>query len=177
MSEETSIDEAVHHLTHRDEFAHPLDSMSVEAKVEAYAALHFIEEVTKHRREGVREDLLVITEKNGTLTEKGGYRMEVGGHTVLREKRTASAPDEKLVLALLEKAGLPVTAAFDKVSVLQPNPSKINALVETGHLSEEDAAKLYKVTWALVVKPSEQMEALLENAVPPPVLPTKKKRR
>lgn len=164
-------------LTNRDEFAAPVEKLSTEQKTEAYAAIHFIEEIAKSRRESLREPLLKITEDQGTQTDKGGFKLPVGDHTVLKEKRTASAPDEKKLMTLLEKKGLPVEQAFDKVTILQPNPSKVAALVETGHLTDDEARDLYKVTWALVVRPGQELEALLENAVPASAAPAPKKRR
>jgi len=177
MTDKTpSIAAIVHVLTHRDEYAKPATDLTLAEQVEAYAAIHFVEEVSKGRREAIRETLLVEAEK-GEVTEKGGYRLPVGNHTVIKEKRVASAPDEKALMALLESKKLDVTNAFDKVSVLVPNPSKVALLVENGQLTEAEGKALYKVTWALVVKPSGDLESLLESSVPPGVVPAKKLRR
>jgi hypothetical protein len=171
-----NIAAVVHVLTHRDEYAKPAAELSLTEKTEAYAALHFIEEVSTSRREALRENLLVCADK-GSLTEKGGRRLEVGDHLILKEKRVATAPDEKKLLALIESKKIAMTSAFDKISVHVPSPSKIAALVETGHLTKEEAADLYKVTWALVVKPSGELEGLLESSIPASVVPVKKTRR
>lgn len=177
MTDKTpSIAAIVHVLTHRDEFAKATADLTLAEQVEAYAAIHFIEEVSKGRREAIRETLLVAADK-GEETEKGGFRLAVEHHMVIKEKRVASAPDEKQLLALLEAKKLDVTAAFDKVSVLVPNPSKVSLLVENGQLTEAEGKALYKVTWALVVKPSGELEGLLESSVPPGVVPAKKSRR
>ena len=177
MTDKTpSIAAIVHVVLHRDEYAKPTQDLTLVEQVEAYAAIHFIEEVPKGRREAIRESLLVAADK-GEATEKGGYRLPVGNHTVIKEKRVASAPDEKALMALLESKKLDVTKAFDKVSVFVPNPSKVTLLVENGQLTEAEAKTLYKVTWALVVKPSGELESLLESSAPPGVVPAKKSRR
>lgn len=163
-------------LANREEFTAPAEKLTLAARVEAYAAVHHIEEIAKARREALRDPLLKDAE-NGEVTDKGGFRLNVGDHTVLKERRTASAPDEKKLMTLLEKKGLAVEQAFDKVTVLQPNPSKVSALVETGHLTEAEARDLYKVTFALVVRPGAELEALLENATPASLTTAPKKRR
>jgi len=176
MTDQVHIAAVVTVLANRDEFAAPVDKLSLAERVEAYAAVHHVEEIAKARREALRDPLLKDAE-NGAPTDKGGFKLPVGEHTVLKERRMASAPDEKKLMALLEKKGLPVEQAFDKVTVLQPNPSKVSALVETGHLTEEEARDLYKVTFALVVRPGAELEALLENATPAGLAPAPKKRR
>mgnify|MGYP006274436553 CR=1 FL=1 len=175
MTDQIHIAAVVTVLANRDEFAAPVDQLSLAERVEAYAAVHHVEEIAKARREALRDPLLKDAEK-GTATDKGGFKLNVGEHTVLKERRTASAPDEKKLMALLESKGLPVDKCFDKVTILQPNPSKVNALVEMGHLTEEEARDLYKVTYALVVRPGAELEALLENATPAGATPTKKRR-
>ena len=177
MTDKTpSIAAIVHVLTHRDEFAKATTDLTLTEQVEAYAALHFIEEVSKSRREAIRETLLVAADK-GEETEKGGFRLPVEHHMVIKEKRVASAPDEKQLLALLEAKKIATSNAFDEVKILVPNPSKVARLVETGWLTEAEAKALYRVTWALVVKPSGELEGLLESSVPPGVIPAKKSRR
>ena len=158
-------------------FSKPVADLSLVEQVESYSTAHFVEELAKSRRESVRESLLAAAEKNGSPNEKGGSKLVVENHTVLREKRTSSSPDEKKLMKLLESKQLAVEDAFDKVMVMQANPSKVAKLVETGHITAEEAAQLYKVTFACVVHPSAQFEALLENAVPASATPEKKTRK
>ena len=175
MSQE--IAKAVESLATTQAFSKPVQSLTVPEQVEAYAAAHFVEEVAKSRRESVRESLMKVAETTGIDNEKGGQKLTVGDFTVLRERRMSSTPDEKKLMTLLEKKGLSVEQAFDKVTVLQPNPSKVNALVESGHLTEDEGKALYKATYALIVHASSEFDALMENAVPAGVAPSKKTRR
>lgn len=172
MADTTHIAAIIQLLTSRDEFTKPADQLDLTKQVEAYASIHAVEEAAKTRREALREELLKAAEK-GTLTEKGGYKLPVGDHTVMKERRVASSPDEKKLMALIAKKGMGIEQAFDKVTVLQPNPSKVAALVEHGHLTEEEARDLYKATFALIVHAGGELEALLENAVP--ALPKKRR--
>lgn len=168
--------QALHDLTSTPEFTAALDQLSLEQQVEAYITALFTEEAAKNRRETLREPLLKAAATNGDSTEKGGQKLQVGHHTVSRERRVSSTPDEKKLMALLEKKGIATDAAFDKVTVLQPNPSKVTALVENGHLTEEEAKALYKETFACVVRASRELEALLENAIPASLSAPKKGR-
>ena len=163
-------------LTATTDFSAPVESLTLRQQVEAYTTILFAEDAAKTRREALREVLLKAAEAHGEPTAKGGNKLSVDGHTVNRERRVASTPDEKKLMGLLEKKSLTVEQAFDKVTVLQPNPSKISALVEAGHLSQADADALYKQTFALVVRSSRDFEALLENAIPAELSAPKKSR-
>lgn len=172
-----TVESAVSSLTNLSVFSSPVEKLTLAEQVSAYATTHFIEEVAKGRREALREKLLDAAEKQGTANEKGGQKLEVEGHTVLRERRVSSSPDEKKLMKLMEEKGLTLDRAFDKVQVLQANPSKVSELVASGHLTAEEAAALYKVTFACVVHASDSLTELLENSVPAGVVPEKKSRR
>jgi hypothetical protein len=172
---QTDTLKALSDLTTTPDFSAALDSLSLEQKVEAYMTALFAEEAAKTRREAIREHLLKAAQEQGESNGKGGQRLTVGEHLVNRERRVATNPDEKKLIGLLEKKGIPTEQAFDRVTVLQPNPSKVTALVETGHLSEEDAKALYKETFACVVRASRDLEALLENALPASLTTAKKR--
>lgn len=143
-------------------------------QIEAYSVAQFVEELAKNRKDALRETLLKEAE-GGELTEKGGYRLEVEDYTVLKEKRTATSPDENKLMKLCEARGINLDDAFDRVSMIQANPSKLARLVATGHLSEEEAAGLYKVTHALVVH-ADRVKSALSSAVPASLAPKKRGR-
>lgn len=166
---------ALESLTSTPEFSANLDTLDLEAQVEAYTVALFTEEAAKTRREAIRERLLKAAQEQGEANGKGGQKLEVGAHLINRERRVASSPDEKKLLGLLEKKGLAAEQAFDKVTILQPNPSKVANLVETGHLTEAEAKALYKETFACVVRASRELEALLENALPAALCSPKKR--
>jgi hypothetical protein len=153
-------------LAGTDPFHAPIETLSLVDVVEAYFVAYTTEEIGKTRREALREVLLNECKAQGIDNEKGGQRLTVNGHRVTRERRVASSPDEKKLIALLEKKGLSVEDGFDKVVTLQPNASKVNALVERGFLSEEEASTLYKESFACVVTPNDGFNALVENALP-----------
>ena len=171
----TTTAQALASLTSTLDFSAALDSLSLEQKVEAYTVALFTEDAAKARRESLREHLLKAALEQGEPNGKGGQNLEVGDHTINRQRRMASTPDEKKLMSLLEKRSLAIEQAFDKVTVLQPNPSKVTALVESGHLSEEEAAALYKETFVCVVRASRELEALLENAIPASLSAPKKR--
>ena len=163
-------------LAATEAFSAPVEDMDLLDAVEAYAAALRVEEAAKARREALRDTLMQAAQDGGKQNEKGGYKLLVGPHTVLRERRVASTPDEKKLLSLIESKKMVVEAAFDKVTVLQPNPSKVTALVESGHLSAEEASALYKQTFALVVRAGNELESLFEAVTPETLVPAKKSR-
>lgn len=160
-------------LLSNQEFLEVPDSLL--GKIEAYAVAQFIEELAKNRKELLRDSLLKEAEE-GELTEKGGYRLEVEDHTVLKEKRTATSPDENKLLKLCESKGINLDDAFDRVQMIQANPSKLARLVETGHIAEQEAQTLYRVTHALVVHASKELKESLHAAVPSEIAPKKRRK-
>lgn len=163
-------------LAATEAFSAPVESLTLDQQVEAYAAAMYVEEAAKARRDALRESLMQAAQDGGKCNEKGGYRLTVGPHVVLRERRVSSTPDEKKLLSLIEAKKLIVEAAFDKVTVLQPNPSKVTALVDSGHLEADEASALYKQTYALVVRASAELESLYESVTPPTMISQKKSR-
>jgi hypothetical protein len=147
-------------------FSESIEKMSVADRVEAYAIIQDVQDAAKDRRESLRESLLEYAAQHGIPNEKGGHKLVVGDHTVLRERRTSSSPDEKKLTALLEAKGIPLEKAFDKVTVFEPNVSKLNALVATGHLAEDDVKALFKVNYALVVHPGASLVESLSPKKP-----------
>lgn len=150
-------------------FTSALGKMSVLQKAMAYIALKAISEVqVKHRMSELRESLFVDAEKLGTKTEMGGFVLEVGGHKVCKERREASSPDPKGVRELLILKGIPPSRAFTEmtVKVSELDISKLELLVQTGHITPEEMNKLRAVSWALKVTPNTETKALLERITP-----------
>jgi hypothetical protein len=165
-------------LANTREFVADVKALTLSEAVESYLIAHTTEEVGKNRREAIRDVLMAEAKAHGTSNEKGGQRLFTQeGHTIIRERRVSSAPDEKKLLSLLDRVGLNVEDAFDKVTVLQPNPNKVALLVENGHITEEDAQTLYKESFACFVSPNGPVEALLENALPVGAVEKKRTRR
>lgn len=172
----SNIEQSIYGLTHTSEYADPVGTMSLRERVEGFIASHFAEEVSKRRREELRDTLLEDAKNLGHKTDKGGNRLLVGEHLVLRERRVASMPDEKKLIGLLERKGIAVEAAFDRVTVLQPNPSKVNDLVENGTISAAEAETLYRESFALIVRPSGETADLLNEAIPASLRETKSRK-
>lgn len=140
----------------------PLDELSLLQQIEAYRVLDEVEKKAKKRKEAIRDKLLAATEKSGTVTDKGGQELLVGGNRVLREKREATQPDDEGVVALMNAATIPLVEAFDEVKTFKLNPSKLEFLVKTGRIKAADVSKLHKVSWALRVQASKELNEALE---------------
>jgi hypothetical protein len=131
--------------------------------VESWLVLDFAFDELEAKKKELRVVLLDWAAKNGEETEKGGQKLAVAGHLVLREKRKASKPDEKDLRKLLEEKNIASKEVFDEVKTQVLNVSKLEFLVKTGKLAEEDVAKLYGVSWALRVFPSPALKEELEG--------------
>lgn len=171
MSSDT--EKSIYNLFHTSEYSDSVGVMSLRERVEAFILAHFAEEVSKRRREELRDTLLEDAKAHGYRTDKGGNRMLVGEHLVLRERRVASMPDEKKLITILERKGLAVEAAFDRVTVLQPNPSKVSELIENGTITAAEAETLYRESFALIVRPSGETSDLLNESIPASLRETK----
>jgi len=152
-------------LTSGQVFHAPVASMSYPERVEAYAAMQFIEKKVKARKDELHARVLDDTAQVGKADpEKGHFVAEVDGTHVTREKRIGNAMDEKKLDLLLEKAGVDSDSVYDKVVVRQLNPSKVEALVATGKLNATEVEALRKVTYALKVSPGGALAEMLEEA-------------
>jgi hypothetical protein len=116
------------------------------------------------RKANLRQSLLDDAESQGTPTEKGGQMIEdkESGFKVIRERREGKLPEIKPLIALLKKKEIPVVKAFDEVKELVPSPSKIEYLVQTGVLTQEEVDACKKVTFALRVDAPEAFDLLTE---------------
>lgn len=130
----------------------------------AWCILDLLEKVAKERKEVFRECLMERAVEEGALTEKGGYTLEIEHTEVRREKRVSKLPEDEPLRELLAKSGIPYTEVFDEVKTLQINPSKLDFLVKTGRLSQTDVEACHPVTYALCVKPSEEIKRLQDEA-------------
>lgn len=152
----------------------------------AFAFLDYAEKQCKKRKELLRERLLTEALDHGSQTEKGGSILFTDGAKVIREKRIAKLPDEAGIKALIREKGLDTRIVFSVVEKVVLDPSKLESAVDTGKLDEEDIAALRKVSYALKVAPSMELErtllgsrepGLVEDAPKKKAAPKKKKKR
>jgi hypothetical protein len=132
-------------------------------RVAAWAVLDALKEMSEHRKDMFREQLLKDAEENGAPTDRGGNRLWVDQSEVIREKRQAKLPDDKSFQALLKSKGIPMSDAFDEVKSYTMNPSKVDFLIQSGRISQEEVDELRKVSWALKVKVSEMIQEFLDS--------------
>lgn len=158
------IDAEVHPLLTGLAMGAPVNALELEGLVQAWALLAFVSQAVEARQKILRERLLDEAEEFGRMTEKGGQRLMVHNSLVQREKRIAKLPDEEGFKALLASADIDFDAAFSKVQKVILDPSKIDGLVNLGKLKAGDVERLKKVTWALRVKPSNELDTILEEA-------------
>lgn len=139
----------------------PVKEMPITHVVQAWAVLDFLEKRVKDRKAELRLRLLDEAEDNGKPTDKGGQRLFIDGSTVLREKRVSKTPAEDVVDRLLEEGSLEREAAYDERTVEVLNPSKLRLLVESGAMDEDELEEAKKISWALKVFPSTELQEVL----------------
>lgn len=141
-----------------------VEDMSTEECVAAYSILYFFHKKCEDRIKQLRDHLIAEAETRGEPTEKGGNLLHVDGAEVIRQKRVATLPDQNGIQNLLEARQLPLVNAFDLVQSWVMNPSKLESLINTGHLKRDEVESLKTVTWALQVKPATDLKCMLELA-------------
>ena len=148
----------------------PADQFSPAEAVAAFAIVKHIEDTVKSRkgelRKRILDDKAIIS--SGKETASGGTTTNVRGNKVQRKKTLKRFANEAKIRQILAMKGLGEDAAFDsqKVTTIQQvvNPSKIQHLVDTGVLTEEEVNEFHKEQWTLIVQPSERIAMLLESA-------------
>lgn len=133
--------------------------------VAAWAMLTALEDTIAHRKSQYRTELLMRAERDGVMTDKGGNRLWTDDSEIIREKRQDKLPAETDFRLLLATKGIPFSEAFDEVKTLQMNPSKVDYLVQTGRVAQDEVDELRKTSFALKVKQSELLEKVLEDCV------------
>lgn len=148
---------------------------SIETLIEMWAALYYSKDRIEKRLKALRTELLERAEVDGEPTDRGGNKLSVDGSLVLRERRVASLPDEKVIRTLLEQHDLKPADGFSKVTKVVLDASKIENLVALGKLPEKKVEAAKKTTYALRVKESYDLADMLEALIDTPLQETIKK--
>lgn len=144
----------------------PLD-LDEDDLVAAYGVLHSMEAMIKKRKEALREHVVALVQEDGSPTEQGGWTGRFEGGKVVYEKRTSALPDEAELVKFFKEKGLDTDLIYSEVRTKVLDPSKIAALVENGKIKQKVVDDAKKVSFALSVKPSTELEILIEQAAVP----------
>lgn len=148
----------------------PVDEFTVPEVVEAYAVVKFLEDKVGERRKALRERILRddVILKNAKPSKTGGGSTKIGGHKVTRKKATSYYANVDKIRQVLMDKGMTEDEVFDDkiiTSVVKVvNVSKMERLVSLGKLSAEEVEAFHKVTWTVIVDPSDDLEQILESA-------------
>jgi hypothetical protein len=140
-----------------------IDKMSMAERITSIAIVKWMIAKLTDRSKSLNERLKEDTRQVGSANEKGHVRFshpQAGVCTV--EKRVSKTADEDELKTLLLMNKLDPSSVYDVKPVQVLNTSKLNQLVELGKLKKTDVEKLYKVTFALTVDPSEVLSSQLE---------------
>ncbi len=129
--------------------------------VAAWTVLDTFEEIVKDRKSAYRSHLMESAKVDGSKTNKGGYVLEVENSEIYNEFRQDKLPQEDKLKELLAARRIPFLDGFDEVKTLQINPSKIKYLIETGRLNQKEVDDLKKTSYAMKVKPSQEIKQKL----------------
>ena len=140
-----------------------IDKMSMAERITSISIVKWMIAKLTDRSKSLNERLKEDTRQVGSTNEKGHVRFShphAGVCTV--ERRMSKSADEDELKTLLLTNNIPPDSVYDVKPVQVLNTSKLNQLVELGKLKAADVEKLYKVTFALTVDPSEVLTAQLE---------------
>lgn len=143
-------------------FIGDIANQSSEQLAELFTALGHLESETESRRNFIKVLLMERAEKTGKpVGEKGAVEIKAGTFRVARERKMSSTPNADKLKALLTEHNLPIKAAFDELTILEANPSKIQFLVDTGKLPKDQVDTLRSVSYSLRVTAPKEVKALL----------------
>lgn len=141
-----------------------LEDLTPNEAATAYAAVSFVASKLDLRKKALASLLKDLAQKLGESNSKGGQILPTEAAVIHRERRESHKPDGELTLRLINDRGIDKRLAFDEVTVLEPNPSKLKELVETGLLNQEEFDLLYPVNFAIRVTPNGELELALTEA-------------
>jgi len=140
------------------------DELTDEETTSAWAAIDLLEKAAKERKEALRLSLLARVEKSGAENAKGSFEASFEGVKVIREKRQDKLPDAAVVEACLKEAGLEYEDGFSAEMKWTLDPSKVEFLVKGGKIDAAKVEASKRVTYALKVKPDQDMKDQLAKA-------------
>lgn len=159
----------------------PVEEMTVPERTQAHAVLNFLSKRIKDRMDSLREPLLADAQTHGEDVlgtdnrPTGSKKLYVEGNKVYDKKSVGKEPDYQKMTDLLTSKSIDIEKAYDKVPTYVFNPSKVKMLIDNGFLKEKDVEDLKKVTHSLVIEPSPDLAAMLEQAAKVAALPASKK--
>jgi hypothetical protein len=137
--------------------------MTTEQVASTWVGLDAAAALIEARLKALRLALFDRAVEEGATTEKGHHVLEFEGSEFIKEKSQKKLPDEKTLKALLAEAKLGVLEAFDEVTKLQMNPTKVDHLVETGRIPEDKVEAARKISYRLKFKPSRDLKDQLDQ--------------
>ncbi len=150
-------------LTSGDLMNKQISEMTTDQVASTWVGLTKATEMMTARLEGLRVALFERATAEGRETSNGHHILEIEGTEFIRERAQRKLPDEKTLKVLLEEAKLGVLEAFDEVTKLQMNPTKVDHLVETGRLPEDQVDEARKISYRLKFKPSPELQLQLDE--------------
>jgi hypothetical protein len=173
MSDNTKLvkfEEEIRALASGDILHTPPEELSPLEAVEAFAIVKSLKDTLEARREALRDRILKDEKiiSAGEATKTGGTKTKVRGHSVTRSKTSKKFANAERLAELVEAKGIEESRVYDDKTVVKIvktiNPSKIKKLVEIGCLTEEEVESCHKYTWTLVIKPSQELNLILERS-------------
>jgi len=140
----------------------PVEKLTVVEQTQAYVIIGKLSKVLEARNKELRIPLLALAEAQGEITgDKGTRKYLVEGSTVYVEHRKANEPNPNKLKELMAARKIDLSEAFEEVTVLQLNPSKLQFLIDTGKLTEVEVKALCADVPALKITPSRALKEAL----------------
>lgn len=144
-----------------------VDAFEVEDLAAAFAYLDYTEKEITKRKNAMRERLLAEADKRGSVTERGGSILFTDAAKIIKERRVGKLPAKTLLIEMLKAKGLDPNIVFTVVEETIIDPSKLELAIDTGKLDHDEVNGLRKVSYALKVDASNDLEKLMMEAREP----------
>jgi hypothetical protein len=142
-------------------FTDKVTNFTDEEAANAWSIVDLIYNLAKDRRDALRGQLFERLPEIAEADAKGSFQADLNGTTVKKTRRVSKLPDETVVKDLLKEKGLEHEDAFSAKTVWTMDPSKVDFLVEGGHLPAEPINASKKVNYALKVLPNKTLSGHL----------------
>ena len=166
----TKFNAEVRPLVRGDILHAPVDGLPVEAAVEAFAIVKHVGKKLEERQKELRAHLIDNKEVLKTAVpvgEGGSTKTMVSGNNVTRKRTEKKLANVKKLREILQAKSIPESEVFttttETITTTVVDPSKLDALVQTGRLTEDDMKACHVIQWALTVQASAKVKDLLEE--------------
>jgi hypothetical protein len=142
-------------------FTDKVTNFTDEEAANAWTIVDLISKLSKERCEALRAHLFERVPEIAEADGKGSFSVDLNGTTVKKTRRVSKLPTEAVVKECLKEKDLQQEDAFSAKTSWVLDPSKVDFLVEGGHIPADRIEASKKVNFALKVVPNRTLSGHL----------------